>query len=240
MNIKQIAMKKMSFILFSLLFFSFQENVFAGTEKTEIRQITGFSSVKVSSGIDLYLTMGDAETVKVVADEEIIDNIKTEVENGTLKIFTKNSPFNWNFNKTRKVYVALKTLENLNASSGADVVSENLLKGNRLNISASSGSEVKLNIEYREVQLDSSSGSDAELSGSCHFFKASSSSGSDIAAPGLLSKVCHVNVSSGADAVVYASDELKANASSGGDVRYLGNPKSKNIDESSGGDVTAK
>jgi len=36
---------------------------------------------------------------------------------------------------------------------------------------------------------------------------------------------------------VNVSEELYANASSGGDVKYSGNPKKKDIHESSGGDV---
>ncbi len=233
-------MKTISFIFLSVFCFCSIFTVSAGDEKTQIRNARDFSSVKVSAGIDLFLTMGDAESVKVVADNEIIDNIITEVEEGTLKIFVKNRPFSWNWNRTQKVYVTLKTLEKLDASSGSDVVSENLLKGNKIRISSSSGSDVKLNLEYDEVQMDSSSGSDAALSGTCRVFVAHSSSGSDINAPELRSKTCHVSVSSGADAVVFASEELEADASSGGDVRYLGNPKTKDINESSGGDVASK
>jgi len=233
-------MKRIMLILSSILIISLNQFASAGTDKTEIRNHSGFTSVKVSSGIDLFLTMGDAESVKVVADGEIIDRIKTEVENGTLRIYFKSTSLNWNFNKKRQVYVTLKSLVNLDASSGSDVVSENLLKGNTIEVSVSSGSDVKLNLEYQEIRIDSSSGSDAELSGSCNNLKAESSSGSDIDATGLKSKNCQVNVSSGADAIVFVTDELKANASSGGDIRYLGNPGSKDINESSGGDVAAK
>jgi len=88
--------------------------------------------------------------------------------------------------------------------------------------------------------LSSSSGSDARLSGRAKFFTASSSSGSDINARDLEAQVCKVNVSSGADATVTATDELHANASSGADVRYYGNPKVVDIDESSGGDVSGR
>jgi hypothetical protein len=39
---------------------------------------------------------------------------------------------------------------------------------------------------------------------------------------------------------VNVTDELYAKASSGADVRYYGNPQVKDIDESSGGDVSHK
>ncbi len=233
-------MKTITLIFLSVFCFISAFGNPSGDERTENRTARDFSSVKVSTGIDLFLTMGDAEAVKVVADENIIDNIKTEVENGTLKIYVKNRPFSWNWNRTQKVYVTLKKLENLDASSGSDVISENTLKGKSIRISSSSGSDVKLKLEYEEVHMDSSSGSDASLSGTCKELVASSSSGSDINAQDLRSQNCHVSVSSGADAVVYVSEELEADASSGGDIRYLGNPKTKNINESSGGDVASR
>ena len=67
-----------------------------GGDDTQTRNVSGFNAIDVSTGIDLYLTMGSSEEVKIVADEEIIDDIKTEVRNGTLHIYMKrNNWFNW-------------------------------------------------------------------------------------------------------------------------------------------------
>jgi hypothetical protein len=104
-------------------------SAFAGNnEKSENRKAKNFSAIKVSAGIDLYLTMGETESVKIVADDDIIDNIVTEVKDGTLRIYMKKGNwFNWGGNKTRKAYVSVKELNRLDASSGSDVISENTL-----------------------------------------------------------------------------------------------------------------
>jgi len=215
---------------------------FAGSrDKTEIRDVNNFSAIKVSTGIDLYLTMGNSEEVKIVADDDIIDRIITKVENGTLRIYMKkNNLFNWGFNKTRKAYVTVKELKALHASSGSDVHSENTLRGESLEIKASSGSDVKLDVVYKNLSLDASSGSDAKLTGKAKTFEAEASSGSDITAGNLESVICKVKASSGSDATINVTDELYARVSSGADVRYYGNPSVKDIDESSGGDVKRK
>ncbi len=211
------------------------------SDKTEIRNVRDFNAIKVSSGIDLYLRMGETEEVKVVADGEIIDEVITEVNDGTLKIYMKkNNNWNWGTTKARKVYVSVKELEKLDASSGSDVNSENTLTGESLEVKASSGSDVNLDIHYKNFSLDTSSGSDAKISGKTKNFEAEASSGSDLTARDLESVVCKVSVSSGSDATVNVSDELYAKASSGGDIRYYGNPQVKDINESSGGDVTHK
>jgi len=213
------------------------------SDKTETRQVSNFNGIKVSTGIDLYITMGASEEVKIVANDEIIDDLITEVKDGTLRIYIKqtNNWFNWNSgNQTRKAYVTVKELKSIDASSGSDVKSENTLKGEELKVNASSGSDVEIDVYYKNVWLDTSSGSNAKLSGKTQNFKAEASSGSDIKAQDLESSICRVSVSSGSDATVNVTDELYAKASSGADVMYYGNPQVKDIDESSGGDVSHK
>jgi hypothetical protein len=233
--------RKLGILLIAIILGANIQALAFSSEKTENRNLKDFNKIKVSSGIDLYLRMGETEEVKVVADGDIIDQVITEVKDGTLKIYMKqNNNWNWGTTKSREVYVSVKELERLDASSGSDVNSENTLTGESLKVSASSGSDVNLDIHYKNFSLDSSSGSDARISGKTKNFEAEASSGSDIKAQDLESVICKVSVSSGSDATVNVSDELYANASSGGDVRYYGNPKVKDINESSGGDVTHK
>ena len=213
------------------------------SDKTETRQVSNFNGIKVSTGIDLYITMGTTEEVKIVADDEIIDDLITEVKDGTLRIYMKqaNNWFNWNSgSQTRKAYVTVKEMESIDASSGSDVSSENTLTGEDLKVNASSGSDVAIDIYYKNVWVDTSSGSDAKLSGKVKTLYAEASSGSDIVAKNLESKICKVSVSSGSDATVNVADELYTNASSGGNIIYYGNPQVKDINESSGGDVSQK
>jgi len=211
------------------------------SDKTEIRNVSNFKGVDVSAGIDLYITMGETESVKIVADDEIIDKIITEVKDGVLHIYVKqNSWFNWSVNETRKAYVTIRELNRIEASSGADVKSENTLKGDDLKVRVSSGAGVNVDVYYKNLDVDTSSGSDAKVTGKVKNLKASSSSGSDINAGELESVICNANASSGSDITVKVTEELYASASSGANVKYYGNPSVKDIDESSGGDVTHK
>ena len=217
--------------------------VLAGNRnETQTRQIRGFNAIEVSTGIDLYLTMGNTEEVKVVADDDIIDDLITEVEGGTLKIYMKKRNwFNWNSSKhPRKVYVTVKELNELSASSGSDVESTNTLKGESLEVSSSSGSDLEIEVLYKNLSVDTSSGSDAKLSGKVKTLRVDASSGSDINTGGLESVICYANASSGSDVTVSVSSELHADASSGSDINYHGNPQIRDIDESSGGDVNQR
>lgn len=232
--------KLLTLLLFGTALLQTSTLLASGTgESRQTRQVSGFHGVSVSSGIDLYLTQKNTEEVVVEANSDDLEKIKTEVEGGILKIYIKEkSWFNmdWN-NDHRKVYVSFKTLDKLDASAGSDVKSQSVFKLDKLDLNVSSGSDVKLELEANELSVDSSSGSDVELKGKVTFLDASTSSGSDIDAGELVSKKCRASTSSGADMKVNVTDELDANASSGGDISYYGNPTTKNINESSGGDV---
>ncbi|SHF45349.1 Putative auto-transporter adhesin, head GIN domain [Mariniphaga anaerophila] len=236
--------KHVLFLMLMLFVGAFNAALAGNSKKTEIRKVKNFDAVSVSTGIDLFLRMGDEKEVKVVADEDVVDNIITEVKNGTLRIYSKKSNFfgffNFSSSSPRKVYVTVSDLKSIEASSGSDVKSENTLRGDALNVSSSSGSDVVLDVIYKDVSLSSSSGSDIRVTGKAKTVKAAASSGSDIDARNLISEICYANTSSGADISVFAKQEIHAGASSGGDIRYYGNPPVKNIEESSGGDVSGR
>lgn len=232
--------KLFAVILFAITIFQ-SATLMAATSQDgrQTRPITGFHGVSVSSGIDLYLTQKNVEEVFVEADSEDMDKIITKVEDGILKIYIKEKSWwgiGWN-KRPRKVYVSFKTLDKLHASAGSDVKTTSVLKLDNLDIDASSGSDIKIELEANEVHVGSSSGSDVSLKGKAKVIHADASSGSDINAGDFETQKCNASVSSGADIRVNVTDELDAQASSGGDISYSGNPKSKNINKSSGGDV---
>lgn len=206
------------------------------------RDITGFHAISVTAGIDLYLTQKNTEEVFVEAEPDMLDKIITKVEGGILKIYMKEkSWFNLSRNnEPRKVYVSFKTLDRLDASAGADINSQSTLKFDKLKVEASSGADVTLELEANELYVGSSSGSDIRVKGKSTTIQADASSGSDINASELEAKQCQASVSSGSDIRVNVTEVLDASASSGGDIIYYGNPKTKNISKSSGGDIHAK
>jgi hypothetical protein len=236
-------MKSLAIILFVAAFVQGTGNqATASNDGRQTRQISGFHGVSVSSGIDLVLTQKNAEEVIVEAEPEDLNKIITAVEGGILKIYIKQkSWFNMNWSKSnRKVYVSFKALDKLDASAGSDVLSQGSLKLDDLDLDVSSGSNIKLDLEANKLSAESSSGSDLTLSGKVNFLQVNASSGSDINAADLQTRKCIASVSSGSDIRINVTEELDASASSGGDISYSGNPKTKDISESSGGDVHSR
>ncbi|MFW6370319.1 MAG: head GIN domain-containing protein [Bacteroidota bacterium] len=213
-------------------------------EERQQRNVKGFHAVEASTGIDVYISMGDKEEVTVEAKDDVINDVITEVKNGTLHLYVKNRQgfnlFNWRNYSSVKIYVTAAELNRIKASAGAEVRSETTLTGETMDMNASSGSIVKTDLVYKNLEAGASSGAQLKLSGRTKNFEVSTSSGGIINAGDLKAEYCKARASSGGNMSVFTTSEISANASSGGSIRYSGNPETKNINKSSGGLVSSR
>lgn len=202
---------------------------------TQDRTITSnFDAISVSNGLEVQLTMSDETSLSLEADENLHDIIITEVEDGVLRIYSEKNI--WSA-KSKKVYLTATDIIKIKATSGADVRSENTISADEFDVRTSSGANVRLMLDVSDLICNTSSGSDARLKGSAGSFMASSSSGSNIRANELMVRSCNADVSSGANISVNVTGKLEANASSGGGIRYSGNPENVQKNSSSGGSI---
>ena len=205
---------------------------------TQERKINDdFTSIKVSTGLDLYITQSNNVSLRVEADENLHDIIITEIKNGVLKVYSEKNI--WKA-KSRKVYVSVKDLEDLSATSGSDVYTENTLKMSNLNVTTTSGADAKITVNAENITTSSTSGSDIKIMGTAVNHTANATSGSSINSFGLKSQNVIAKVTSGANIDVYASESIDAVATSGGDIDYKGNPRQVNKKSTSGGSISAQ
>ena len=203
--------------------------------QTQNRTITSnFNAIKVQQGITVYLTQGDETSLKVEADDNIIDLLKTEVKNNELKIYFEKNVYRA---KARNVYLTTANISKINSSSGSEVKSENTIKTDDLTLDSSSGSSIQLTVNSNSIDCGTSSGASMHLKGTTSNFIASSSSGSSINAKKLEAENVTAKTSSGASMDIYVNGKLNAHASSGGSIDYYGKPTEINKDTSSGGSV---
>jgi hypothetical protein len=177
--------------------------------------------------------------VELEGDHQDMENIITEVRDGTLHVYRKSKfSFHFNIHNNCKVYVTAVKLESVDVSSGSDVKSNGRFTGETCKVNSSSGSEVTLELEYDKVTADSSSGSEINLKGKTRTLSVSVSSGSEVKACDLTAEIVQADASSGAEACVKVTSELHVNASSGGEIRYEGHPGVVDVHKSSGGGVS--
>ena len=132
----------------------------SGNLITEERDVGSFESVNVSGGIDLHLTVDPSATTEVTVsfDDNLIDQVRTEVVNGVLIIAEETGSFFW-FGGDALVSVSVADLESLTASGGSDVTGSGELTN--LELKASGGCDVDLDgLPIESIVIDASGGSD--------------------------------------------------------------------------------
>ena len=205
---------------------------------TQDRKINDdFTSIKVSTGLDLYISQSNNVSLRVEADENLHDIIITEISNGVLKVYSEKNI--WKA-KARSVYVSVIDLEEISATSGSDVYTENTLRVGNLTVMTTSGADARMTVNAENITTSSTSGSDIKLMGTAVNHTAKATSGSSIKSYGLKSQNVIAKVTSKANIDVYATESIDAVATSGGDIDYKGNPRQVNKKSTSGGSISAE
>ena len=202
---------------------------------TENRSISSnFDAIHISHGIELDLSIDGSTSLIVEADENIMDLIRTEVENGVLRIYTEENIWS---SKARIVHLSADQINKIKATSGASVHNRNTLRSKSLELSATSGANLSLLLEVDQLDCSTTSGSDISLKGMANHAKFRATSGSNLRAKNLTAKSCDASVTSGANVSLHATDALEAKATSGGNISYDGSPTTIQKKSSSGGSI---
>lgn len=219
-------MKAFSIIKPAILFLLISASCNLPTQAQETKNvaISDFTEVSVSAGIELIITQGNTESAKIIAKEGVIDEVEIEKSGNSVHVGWRNNlSFNNNFkNRSAKVYISYKKLNSISASSGSSLVTENVLKTDKLEARASSGASIRAKISCTDLDLQTSSGASASLSGNASNMEVRASSGGDVNALDLVTAYTKARTSSGGNVEINVTKGLETAASSGGSIRYKG------------------
>lgn len=222
--------------------------------------LAGFDSVSARSGVNVVLRQGPFD-IRAEGPKDRIDNLRIERQGSSLVISREPTTsvgwFSWSDRDV--VTVSAPDYASIDASGGADV-DVNSLRLDALEIKAGGGADVNVDgltlatlridagggadVNAQGLSLDTltasaSGGADINVSGACKSLSVETSGGADFRGEDLRCEAATVAASGGGDAEVTATASASGRASSGGDIRFHGNPASFQKEESGGGDVTA-
>lgn len=212
----------------------------------ELRDVKGFTTIKVSNAFDVYLTQSNDDAVAVSASEEKYrDKIKTEVNNGVLTISYEER--SWNSEKKKlKAYVSFKSIKKLVVSGACDVFILGPVKQDEIEVDLSGASDLKtskegngqLDIKQMNVQL--SGASDMTVSGNVAQLKVDASGASDFKGFDLATDYCDATASGASSVKITVNKELTAHASGASDVHYKGDGMIKEIKTSGASNISKR
>ncbi|MGI9137745.1 MAG: head GIN domain-containing protein [Sediminibacterium sp.] len=213
-----------------------------------VRKVSNFNAIKVSSAIDLYLTQSSSNKVAVSAsNDEVIDQIITEVEGGVLNISLRknDSWLNWKKwgNYKIKAYVSIKDINAITALGASDVHIINTLETPKIKIKLSGASDLSGEINAQTIIYDLSGASNCnnqvvanaiaikgegatkiELSGNVDDLSVIVSGASNAKLYDLYSKAATLQATGASNIQASVAEILKANAAGASNINYKGSP----------------
>lgn len=194
--------------------------------ETETRTVSGFDAITIQYPADIVIQQGDAESVSITADDNLLPQLSTEVRSGTLVI--QNEERDWgrrvNASQTVKVTITVLDLRNVEFNSAGSVEVAGLVTDSleiRLNGAGSIHlSEVELG--GLNVRLDGAG--NIEASGVVDSLETRIDGLGSLQAEGLTAQTASVTVNGLGSATVRVVQSLDVNIDGLGSVNYYGSP----------------
>jgi predicted DNA binding CopG/RHH family protein len=186
----------------NILDFSFVSKVKgSGVTGSEVRNIRDFRAIDVGGVFQVEIIVGKDFALEVEADDNLLQHIRTEVQNGVLKIETTESIKSQN---PINIRVSAPDIASIEASGASRVTAEGL-RNSSLAIDTSGASKISLNGETEALSVD--------VSGA-----------SNIDAESLKTQTAAVEASGASHVSLFVTGRLTSKASGASRIVYTGNP----------------
>ncbi len=198
-----------------------------GPSVTEERQIGMFSGVEVDGEATLLITVGDTTSLRVEAQQSVLERLRTSVEEDTLHLRERDAWLNVGglWGQERITYhLTVPSLKAMDLSGAIAVHGTGALETDELVISCSGSTDLDLQVQAGTLRLKTSGSADVRLTGSADSVFYDNSGSTHAAAAGLTSQTVSVECSGSSDIEVNAVESLRVRASGSSKVSYLGDP----------------
>jgi hypothetical protein len=220
--------------------------------------VSDFKGIDVSSGFDVILVQGNSETLTLTIQENLFEYVTAKVENGTLKIYTRN---NLRPTQPMKARITFKEISTLKVSGGGDVYGETPVNAGAMDINISGGGDFRSVVNSDELKFNISGGGDTEIAGKAVNFSVNVSGGGDFESKVNAGKItcriggggdlylrnespasyADIDINGGGDLdMKMSAEELRCSVSGGGNALISGQASVFEIDINGGGDADAR
>lgn len=180
---------------------------FATAQTRQVRDVESFSRISFGFPGKLYLKQGSPQKVELEGDQDILDEIETEVSGGRLRIEKEGRWFDWDFNNEKIiVYITVPNIEGVSVSGSGDVIGQSKIRTNDLDLNVSGSGSLTLEVDANgDVEADVSGSGDMDLKGRFNSFE------SDVSGSGKV--VLSAAIDGTADFAISGSGKIQARGS---------------------------
>ncbi len=206
----------------------------SGVIKSETRKLADFEAVSLEYPAGVTIKQGTANSIVITADDNLLKQISTDVEDGVLNI--TNTESNWNDRvkptKSVEIVITLKDVSRI-AMPSAGTLQVLDLKTDSLELTVSGAGDISLtDLDVASLEVTLSGAGSISADGKADSLSVRISGFGDFKGGDLQSQTANVRITGAGSSTVWAEKTLTASISGAGDIRYYGDPT---VDESISG-----
>ncbi|MGV3586132.1 MAG: head GIN domain-containing protein [Adhaeribacter sp.] len=187
------------------------------------RPVGAFDEISMGGDFEVYLTQGPAKDILLEGQENILNELSTQVRDH--KLIIKYDRNRVKAHKPVRIYITTPELTEIEVSGSNTVRGLTDWDVNDFEIEASGSNTIDLNLKSAdEIKTQVSGSANINLNGDANDFDIQISGSGKIKAFGLTTKTADVNVSGSGRCELTVTNHLKAKISGSGNVQYRGNP----------------
>ncbi len=195
----------------------------SGVSKTETREVESFTKVEISIPVEIVITKGDAWTLEITMDENLLEHVTTIVEDGQLRVSSDQ-------NLATKSPAVLKLTSPLISSvalAGSVKGTIEELGGEQAELDVAGSSTVEVGVQAEKFNLEIAGAGKVTTKGNCSSLDVSIAGSGTVHSESMTSKAVSVSIAGSGSVFVQAADSLEISIAGSGDVQYIGEPEIK-------------
>jgi hypothetical protein len=206
--------------LFLFTIFSFTD-----AKAQETRSVKNFHSIANSGAVEVFVKMGDEESLSIEGSDEDVERIETVVQNGILKIRTKRDFNNWNVAlNSVKIYVTAVKLDGLLQSGSGSIDLEGKMTSASADIQLSGSGKIIAAMDTQSAKVSLSGSGNIALAGKVGELNITMAGSGDVNADKLQAENSKIKIAGNGVAYVNVSENIDAKMIGPGAVKYMGSP----------------
>ena len=193
-----------------------------GVSTSQTRSVGDFHSIRGSGGMDIIVSQGPVNSLKIEADENLLQYIETKNDGGSIEVYTRDG-YNLDPRAGIKVYATAPQYRAIKISGSGKITSNGkITSANELSTGVSGSGDIIIEVDAPVVKTDISGSGSSTIKGTTKNFSADISGSGDVFCFDLLSENTEIDIAGSGNAEVYASKVLDVTIAGSGDVRYKG------------------
>jgi Putative auto-transporter adhesin, head GIN domain len=174
----------------------------SGVIATKTANVADCSGVTINAAGNVYLTQDSVESIRIEADDNIINNVIAREENGILVTGLPSGSYS---NITLRIYVSIKTITQASIVGAGNITLRNPLTADNLNCSIDGAGYIY-------------------ITGTGNYLNCLINGAGTIDAKDFAVSKCKAAVNGAGTCTVYTTNELDASINGAGVIYYYGNP----------------